>query len=277
MDYMHENINVPVKIPAQVIIHSTDNYIVMQNHWHRSLEIDFTLDAQCKVMLNGRQSVIGPYELILINSGDIHSIESTDMKQVQAVSLIISYDFLKEVYDGIDGIQFVLDGNREKLAELSACFMELYKIYTNVLDEFYYVKTNQLIYQILYLLLSSFKKEKKTLATYKTQKYMERFKRILEYMTQNYEEPLTLGIVADYYGVSKEHLARIFKKYMGTTFLEYLDGIRLKKAYQQLMETDCSVLQIALDNGFSDTRSFINIFKKEYHTTPHQFRKNSKL
>ena len=48
------------------------------------------------------------------------------------------------------------------------------------------------------------------------------------------------------YGISKEHLSRTFKECMGTTFKKYLTSIRMHHAYQDLTESDYSILQIAL-------------------------------
>ena len=79
-------------------------------------------------------------------------------------------------------------------------------------------------------------------------------------------------MVAGYYGLSREYLARSFKKYMGNTFKEYLDSVRISNAYKELMNTDLSVLEVALDNGFNDSRTFIKAFKDVYHETPHKYR-----
>ena len=61
---------------------------------------------------------------------------------------------------------------------------------------------------------------------------------------------------------------------MDITFKEYLTSVRLYNANKELMNTDYSVLQIALDNGFPDARSFINKFKEVYNETPNKYRKN---
>ena len=63
---------------------------------------------------------------------------------------------------------------------------------------------------------------------------------------------------------------------MDTTFKKYLTSIRVHHAYQDLMNTDLSILQIALDNGFSDARAFSSAFYSYYGETPLKYRKNSK-
>lgn len=46
-------------------------------------------------------------------------------------------------------------------------------------------------------------------------------------------------------------------------------------ARNELLKTERTVLDIALDNGFSDARGFINAFKRQYGTTPLQYRKSA--
>lgn len=89
-------------------------------------------------------------------------------------------------------------------------------------------------------------------------------------------KPLSLEMLADVFSLSKEHLSRTFKTYMDTTFKKYLTSIRVHHAYQDLMDTDLSILQIALDNGFSDARAFSSAFYSYYGETPLKYRKNSK-
>ena len=75
--------------------------------------------------------------------------------------------------------------------------------------------------------------------------------------------------------MSMEYLARILKKYTGNTFKTHLNQVRVSKAFRDLLETDYSILEIAMRNGFPDTRSFINVFRDTYGMTPSQYRKKN--
>ena len=61
------------------------------------------------------------------------------------------------------------------------------------------------------------------------------------------------------------------------TFMKYVTNYRVQKAQKDLLGTGKSILEIALDNGFSDDRGLINAFKEIYHTTPFQYRKMVKF
>ncbi|MCI9632308.1 MAG: AraC family transcriptional regulator [Ruminococcus sp.] len=275
--FMYEKIIIDDMLPAQVNIISGSNLNYMPHHWHRSIEMNYLIESDTHVYLNGKEYILGDDSLILINSGDIHMIRPASPRYIKVVSLIISYDFLKERFPEIDYCQFSLDYCFEKEAELKRLLKNLYELFSEKSDPFYIWRGNALIYQIIYLLLRYYCMKKNNPAQFqKTEKYKERFKIIIEYINERYKEDLTLEAVAQFYGLSREHLSRNFKKYMGMTFRDYLDSIRLNYAYNALLNTDFSVLEIALNSGFSDERAFTRCFKKNYGITPAQYRKNIK-
>lgn len=272
--YLYERITTSDRLPAQVNILSGMNVTSRPHHWHRSVEVNYLMEADAQVYLNGKEYIAGDDTLMLINSGDIHMLRSISSRDIKVVSLIISYDFLKERYPEIDDCRFSLEYCPERTDELKELLKNLYDLFSEKSDPFYTWRGNALIYQVIYLLLRYYcVKKSKTAQFQKTEKYKERFKVIIEYINERYREDLTLESVAGFYGLSREHLSRNFKKYMGTTFREYLDALRLDYAHNALLNTDYSVLEIAVNSGFSDERALTRCFRKTYGTTPAQYRK----
>lgn len=87
----------------------------------------------------------------------------------------------------------------------------------------------------------------------KSQKHIERCTEIIDYIDNHYMEPHFIRNAGRCFFTLKEHLSRTFKTYMDTTFKKYLTSIRVHHAYQDLMDTDLSILQIALDTVFRCT------------------------
>lgn len=275
-EYLHEEIRVREELPAQINIIEEENSYGMPRHWHRSLEVDYLIHVKAKVYLNGREMAVDQPTLVVVNSGEIHRFETVDETDMRVINLLVSYDFLKKICRDIDSYTFVMEGNIEKEQEIRDTMESLYSLRKSGKGEFDFLRENELIFKILYLLFTYFKQEKRALPVAETEKYVERFKVILEYVNERYKEDLSLESVAAYYGISREHLARNFRKYMGTTWKEYLDGVRMSHAFTELMNTDLSVLEIALNNGFPDDRAFSRYFKQIYHTTPYKYKKEHK-
>lgn len=96
------------------------------------------------------------------------------------------------------------------------------------------------------------------------------------YIEQNYQEPLTLQEVADYLGINKSYFCTIFKKVMKQSFCTYTNNFRIEKSKDFLINTNDSILDIALATGFSSSSYFNNIFKKTVGLTPVEYRQANK-
>ena len=96
---------------------------------------------------------------------------------------------------------------------------------------------------------------------------------ILDEIEKKYAQNLSLEFLAKKFHFHPNSLTRYFKKQTGTTFYQYLQKIRLKHAYYDLIHTNMKIIDIALNHGFKNVKSFENVFKKEYHTTPTKYRK----
>lgn len=79
--------------------------------------------------------------------------------------------------------------------------------------------------------------------------------------------------VASSQNLSPTYLASFFQKYTGKTFLVFYNEVRLMHAVNDMLISDDSLENIALNNGFSDVRSFTALFKKKYSQLPSAYRK----
>lgn len=92
------------------------------------------------------------------------------------------------------------------------------------------------------------------------------------YLDHFYTEPLRLDDLETRYHMSKYHICRSFSAAFGVPPLKYLNKKRLEAAMNLLFSTDKKIHEIALTVGYESTNHFINLFKKEYGTTPQAYR-----
>lgn len=95
---------------------------------------------------------------------------------------------------------------------------------------------------------------------------------MLKDMNKNFQKPLQLNHYGEQLGISPYYLSRMFKRYTGTTFQEYLIKNRLSEAKNMLRYTEKSIGSIAQAVGIDNPSHFINLFKAREGTTPHQYR-----
>lgn len=86
-------------------------------------------------------------------------------------------------------------------------------------------------------------------------------------------EALTLTALARKFGYSESYISRRFREVSGLRLREYLRGRRLAFALQQVRDTRRTLLDIALEYGFSSNEAFTRAFQDIYGLTPSQYRR----
>ena len=90
----------------------------------------------------------------------------------------------------------------------------------------------------------------------------------MSYIQTHYDEPLSLGDIASYIGMSEQHLIRTFRKESGVTPIEYLKRYRIRQAKQLLAAGSLSITKVAMAVGFSDSSYFARVFRREVGMSP---------
>ncbi len=97
-----------------------------------------------------------------------------------------------------------------------------------------------------------------------------------QYISENYNLPITLDLLAEKYRLSPSYFSKRFHLITGMGMKEYLTYVRLKHAEAELVSTSHSIAEIAENTGFSDSNYFKDVFKKEYGLSPRNYRKSRK-
>jgi AraC-like DNA-binding protein len=84
---------------------------------------------------------------------------------------------------------------------------------------------------------------------------------VLDFITYQYMEELTVSEVAERMGYSVCSFCRIVKREFGKSFHVLLNEARIKKACSLLYDTDLPIYRIAREVGFSEAKSFCRVFK----------------
>jgi AraC family transcriptional regulator, glycine betaine-responsive activator len=95
---------------------------------------------------------------------------------------------------------------------------------------------------------------------------------IIEKMEANLEDPLSPSLLAKQAGLSTRQLERLFRRYLDRSPKRYYLELRLKKARSLLLQTDLSVINVALACGFSSPSHFSKCYRAYYGRTPYRER-----
>ncbi len=95
---------------------------------------------------------------------------------------------------------------------------------------------------------------------------------VIQMMEANIEDPISPSILARDVGMSTRQLERLFRRYLNRSPKRYYMELRLQKARNLLMQTDMSVINVALACGFASPSHFSKCYRAQYQTTPYRER-----
>ncbi|MCW8879300.1 MAG: AraC family transcriptional regulator [Kangiellaceae bacterium] len=104
-------------------------------------------------------------------------------------------------------------------------------------------------------------------------KSIYRLDKIKDYCLDNLDKDLSLDTVSRMAGVSRYHLHRLFNARFGINLGELVTNARMHRScYQLVFRKQLSVLDVALEAGFSSHEAFSRRFKSTFGISPRQFR-----
>lgn len=95
---------------------------------------------------------------------------------------------------------------------------------------------------------------------------------VIQKMERAIEDPVSPADLAEQVGMSTRQLERLFRRYLNRSPKRYYMELRLSKARNLLMQTDMSVINVALACGFASPSHFSKCYRAHYATTPYRER-----
>ena len=249
-----------------------DGHYVREKHWHRSIEIFAVFEGTLAFFINEEEYPLGSGEFILLNSNEIHSISSPEANRT--IVLQIQMNVLRNVETGGGLILFTHSPKRQdsKIMELiGSMYQELQERGSE-----YEWKVQSDFFMLVYLLLTKYRKREILPEEIRHYRKLNRLSTITGYIRENYTKELSLEMVADRFGYSPSYLSRMFRKYAQTNYKTYLQNVRIEYGFRELANTDHTIGEIALNNGFPNQKAFTREFKKKYGILPSEYRRGQK-
>ncbi|MGN1192410.1 MAG: helix-turn-helix domain-containing protein [Dorea sp.] len=98
----------------------------------------------------------------------------------------------------------------------------------------------------------------------------------IQYISTHTNQPISVEDVAEAVGKSRSYLSRKFKSELGFNLSDFIMRKKLEEGKSLLAFTDKPISEISEYLCFSSQSYFQNVFKKKYHVTPYEYRKNAR-
>ena len=252
-------------------------------HFHNQYEIFYLLEGERRFFFDNRSYLVKGGSLILVDENSIHMTTANSEREIghDRIILYVERDKMKEfdrLFPNLNLVKFfhqhygVFPLNERQQRE----FINLY---IRLQDEFDSRKRNYraMIETEIIQYFIRFMRENHTPATEQTDvsapsKYQNIYA-VADYISEHFDETITLDLLADQFYISKYYLSRTFKEITGYGISEYLNIHRIREAKRLLEETDLSVQQIARKLGYESITYFEKVFKTYMTMSPLKYRK----
>ena len=244
-------------------------------HSHDFYEIFFLLNGNISYWMEGEIYHPKEGDIILIDPMTLHRpIISADNPAYERIVLWIDRNYLDSISSDEIKLSDCFDNKSSYLIHPSSSQRaELTEKFGNLVREYYSDEYGASIYadglfmQIMVELNRIRKTAHKPQTTENTSPLISK---VVEYISEHFNEALSLEELAEKFYISKYHLSHEFSNNVGTSVYRYIMLKRLTAAKQMLMN-NISPGEVSLACGFKDYTNFVRAFKAEFGISPRDF------
>ena len=247
-------------------------------HYHEDIEIMTVKEGKVAYFVNGRELLLNAGDTIVVNSNQIHYnlcvgevakyviaiinpriLANSVAVEMQAIKPItdnpdipyLRFRYINEYTEQIRGLVYHLPKRRH---DPFAITMQFYQIWDIIRKQAEY--------------LGATKEE--TVSDPR----MQPFKTMMHFISNNYQEQITLGDIAASGNVSKSLCNTLFHQYVGESPINYLMHFRSRKVAELLRSGNMSMSEIAARTGFGGVSYMSETFRKFFEKSPREYRKS---
>ena len=242
-------------------------------HYHEFDKIVLFIAGKVTYIVEGREYVLQSGDILLVRHGDIHKPVIDPAEEYERVVIWIDNGFLKakhslgECFDTAAqrGSRLLrLPGDKQ-----SRIFGVAREFIGDGESEFAGgLMRDILLFQLLILINRAVISENET-ADFVSD---SRIDAVIEYINGNLFSELSVEKIAGKFFISRYYLMHRFKELTGKTVLSYIQSKRLLHA-AALLSGGCSAKEACYKSGYKDYSVFLKAFKKEFDTTPTEYKR----
>ncbi|PAF29422.1 AraC family transcriptional regulator [Paenibacillus sp. 7516] len=247
-----------------------------QPHAHPFYELYYLLEGERMYSMNGQLLTARKGDLILINPHDVHTTSRGNRPGFERILIGFSPSFATGMELGVCGL---LPFERSRLLHFPESEQqEMERMLWQMLREckerrpHYEMVVRSLLAQLL-VHIYRVEENSRLMSPGPIHPMQDKIGEIAAYVNRHYNEPLTLEDAAARFYISPSYLSRMFSRFTGFRFSEYLRVVRVREAQRRLLSTQERVQLIAEKVGFEHTAHFNKTFKQVTGTTPLRYRK----
>lgn len=261
-----------------------ENIFHVPLHWHEQIEITYLEKGLAEINVDLISHVAEEGNIFIIKPFSLHSMKSFPSTYMKWNTIVFNLNMLNSaltdgclikyfapILNNKHELPIKLDANSKGYNQILSIIKDIIECYTSKLEA-YELELKSLLFHFFSLLYKFDLVVTNTKAQILPEDVTSKIRFIINYITENYKEPLSIANLSELCGFSEYHFMKFFKKYIGMTCIEYINNYRLEEASKLLNITAKSIMDISLEVGFNSVSYFNKLFKLKYNLTPKKFR-----
>lgn len=256
-----------------MVWHSSYENISFVAHWQKEIELVYVKNGEASFHVADQSFIARTGDLVICESGQIHYSDSYNT-QNQLDFLIFDTNVISSRYHNPHFKNVLVTAEELEEMGLNTSLERVFSLVARELDKkqpYYKDIITAAIREFWFLLKRELPREEKAKDDRRRSRLLEEFQELLDYIDKHYAEDLTLDHASSMLHFSPSHFSKTFKKLMGMNYVTYVNMVRIEQAIQMLTTNQYRMIDIALECGFSNIRSFNRVFKEITGYTPTDF------
>ena len=261
---------------AYYFVDSSHPRYTMNMHWHREFELVRVLKGTFDMTLNEESLSLSAGDFVFVHGSVLHSgiphdcvyeCIVFDLTAIRSICPACS-SYIKRVTEKSVVVKNHYTKNDAQIASIVP------SIFGPMHDRppGYEMLVTGAIYQLLGVVFSNnYYENDRPHAGRNEMKRITQLRSVLDYIDENYMNPITLTQLADAASLTPKAFCRFFRQMTQQTPMDFVNRQRIEHACDELTASAGTITDVALSCGFNDLSYFIKVFKKYMGITPSEY------
>lgn len=279
----HGNFSYPLLISREKLsLYESGSFLW---HWHPEIELTLITKGQMLYKINHDSFLLREGHALFGNSSTLHSgymVENRDCEYISITfepKFIYGYEnsniytkYIKPIVQNYFLPAIPFDGSASWHDEMIRIIKKIIEIETAKYATYELDILSQLtqFWKLLFL-----NNPASSTGIPSDKNNYDRIREIISYVETHYTASITLEEIAQSVHLCRSECSRLFKRYMHISLFEFISQYRIEKSLDYLMNTSCSILEIANLVGYDDSNYYAKVFRKTKGCSPSQYRSGS--
>ena len=281
-EQIHNNLGLPITVYH---INSWELPTLIYCNWHKELEFIYVYQGRLSLTVADKKASLKEGDIAVVNMDEIHYGEAIAPFNCEIFVFLVSIEqslpannagacrSLQQLLNEELRLTPLIAPQAPRYAELLSCLMGMYTLYKERKEGFE-LQALSLVYELFSILFSvkNFYLVADTPISTQTQEKINRLKKVLSYIDQNYGQKIYTKELADLLYMGEDNFYKFFLSLTGISPSKYILSYRMKKAAKLLAATDLPVTEVCYRVGFNTVSYFIKMFREQFGCTPKKYR-----